>query len=249
MHCFQDCTVLLHFYCYISPADVLSPKLKNRSYPWYKTEDVTKMLADDDNLSVSSDSTFSSEISGQSGPVRRSQRNTPVRDILQESKTGNDRKSDSGKRKNDEKRIDGLSEKKINKSSEKEKNQFDLKSTPTKDSSNVFNLKLKRCRTDPRRKSIAGSKLEDRKLVPQTEVKVKRTQSVLLKKIGNEYKSFRNPTPDSEGRRTRTCLKFTEIKNVNDIKNAGRQAFSQLSNVSSPNAARKSPRVRSARLK
>lgn len=109
--------------------------------------------------------------------------------------------------------------------------------------------RVKRCRTEPRRRSLAVC-IENKIEAPKSERKVRRVQSVRLKRIGEEYQAFRDPTPNSEGKKVRSRLsdKFTDIKEVDGVRRSGRQVFSDVSNSKSPLAG-KSPKDRSAKLK
>ena len=196
---------------------------RSKHTAWMKTEDITKMI-EDDTLSiistVSSDSMVSS-ISNASSASRRSTRNTPVKDDIidtidlteaeivipklkftvrgtspQKQVTVTSSIAGSPQSASLQRAVMNLQQKE----SAKNKNQ-----TPTKaqdiDDDEIIE-RVKKCRTDPRRRSIAT--VEERKPEAKSERKVRRVQSVRLKRIGEEYQSFRNPTPDSEGRKVRS---------------------------------------------
>lgn len=103
-------------------------------------------------------------------------------------------------------------------------------------------------RTEPRRLSLAVCQ-DLTKDVPKTEGKVRRVQSVRIKRLGSVYQSFRNTTPDSEGQAVRTRLsdKFTGIKNADDLRKSGREVFTEMTNIKSSVA--KSPKVRAAKMR
>ena len=102
-------------------------------------------------------------------------------------------------------------------------------------------ISVKKCRTEPRRKSLQPQ-IAARKS-PRTETKVRRAQSVRIKRVGNEYQSFRDQTPDSSGPRTRTRLseKFENCKKADEIKRSGREAFTVITNKQSPSRSKQSP--------
>lgn len=122
-------------------------------------------------------------------------------------------------------------------------------------------LSVKKCRTEPRRKSLQPQVVLRKS--PKTEVKVRRAQSVRIKRFGNEYQSFRDQTPDSSGPKTRTRLsdRFQHCTKVEEIKRSGREAFTVITNRQSPVVSKcsaasrqsvrdkKSPKVRTARQK
>lgn len=128
-----------------------------------------------------------------------------------------------------------------------------LKMTPTRSQarSNLddddYIEKVKKCRTEPRRRSLAVCAV-NKQDEPKSERKVRRVQSVRLKRNGDEYQAFRDPTPNSDGKKVRSRLsdKFTNIREAEGLRKSGRQVFSDVSNSKSP---LKSPKVRSARLK
>lgn len=109
----------------------------------------------------------------------------------------------------------------------------------------------KRCRTEPKQKRGTMSLESPSKLAPKTETKLRRVQSVKITKLGNEYKSFRSNTPDSEGRNMRSRLldKFTEIKVADDLRRSGRRAFTVVTNTQSPGIAKSPKKVRAAKAR
>ena len=103
---------------------------------------------------------------------------------------------------------------------------------------------VKKCKTEPRRKSLQPQVVVRKS--QRTEVKVRRAQSVRIKRVGNEYQSFRDQTPDSSGPRTRTRLseKFENCDKAKVIRRSGREAFTEITNKQSP-ASRKPSQSRS----
>ena len=103
---------------------------------------------------------------------------------------------------------------------------------------------VKKCKTEPRRKSLQPQVVIRKS--PRTEVKVRRAQSVRIKRVGNQYQSFRDQTPDSSGPRTRTRLseKFENCDKAKVIRRSGREAFTEITNKQSPVRTNQSPATR-----
>ncbi|XP_045159455.2 origin recognition complex subunit 1-like [Mercenaria mercenaria] len=116
------------------------------------------------------------------------------------------------------------------------------KSTPKSVKSESVEYLEKRSMTEPRRKSLAACEDLTQKEPPKTEGKVRRVQSVRIKRLGSVYQSFRSRTPDSEGRvvRARLTDKFMEKKVGEDLRKSGRGVFTEMTNI-------KSPKVRAAK--
>lgn len=128
------------------------------------------------------------------------------------------------------------------------------KTTPKRSQTNLEESDIvltKRCRTEPKQKCVTMSRESPSKRAPKTEMKLRRVQSVKIKKLGNEYTSFRSNTPDSEGRNMRTRLsdKFTEIKVADDLRRSGRTAFTVVTNTRSPGVAKSPKKVRAAKAR
>ena len=231
----------------------------------------------DDNISIiSEDSSVSDSVScrsGESETLRRSARNTPTRNSLANKQTDKpifNRKQDNNSEGDEEiyrvKRSEiGDNSLKVNINVRRlfrtGKNGEELETLETKtperkrtanlDSDRELNVSVKKCRTEPRRKSLTVLQQETTiRSSPISDRKVRRAQSVLVKKVGNQYQSFRNPTPDSEGRKTRTRLseKFEICKKTEEIKRSGREAFTMITNKPL-SVSKKSPKPRSARQK
>lgn len=102
--------------------------------------------------------------------------------------------------------------------------------------------------TEPRRLSLAVCQ-DLSKDAPKTEGKVRRVQSVRIKRLGGVYQSSRITTPDSEGRAARTRLsdKFMGIKDADDLRKSGREVFTEMTNIKSSVAM--SPKVRAAKMR
>ncbi|CAC5419585.1 ORC1 [Mytilus coruscus] len=161
---------------------LISPKAYGNKYACFKGEDVTKFLMDDDafdTVSLISDS--SSTTSSSSSARRKSSRLSINSNIQNEDRTSND----------------NLIVKPINKSS-----PAILKTPKRKLSSSSVesSLSSKKCRTEPKRGSVSFahadlkaktvSKIQKQKVVP----------TVVLRKVQDQYISFRNQTPESVDR-------------------------------------------------
>ena len=235
---------------------------------------------------VGSDSDSSSCYSNESGPVRRSGRNTPVRDF-DDSSSCHSNESESVQRSEntptkrntptraaksrnsparnsptkttpkanlfnvkpasakkdvfvenkDILRVKSIEDDNVRKSI-KDKVEENVSKTPDRKRGSAKTdeeeiISVKKCKTEPRRKSLQPQIVVRKS--PRTEVKVRRAQSVRIKRVGNEFKSFRDQTPDSSGPRTRTRLseKFENCKKAEEIKNSGREAFTEITNKQS----------------
>ncbi|WAR24455.1 ORC1-like protein [Mya arenaria] len=219
--------------------------------------DVTKLIEDDRFSIISTTSTDSvsskaSSKSSVSNGSRRSSRSKPVKDtseddldlIIPSSKfvvrgTASPQKDNKSKIEiNDSVTNSPRSESLRKAVLRMNKNGNNGGQTPTKaadvDDDDIIQ-RVKQPRTEPRRRSLAV--LEEKKPEPaKSERKVRRVQSVRLKRVGEEYQSFRNPTPDSEGRRVRSRLSDRQ---------SSRQAFAEVTNATN---TRSSPRkIRAAR--
>ncbi|XP_052778010.1 uncharacterized protein LOC128215360 [Mya arenaria] len=249
-------------------AGTSSPRSRLSTYPWLKSEDVTKLIEDDRFSIISTTSTDSvsskaSSKSSASNGSRRSSRSKPVKDtseddldlIIPSSKfvvrgTASPQKDNKSKIEiNDSVTNSPRSESLRKAVLRMNKNGNNGGQTPTKaadvDDDDIIQ-RVKQPRTEPRRRSLAV--LEEKKSEPaKSERKVRRVQSVRLKRVGEEYQSFRNPTPDSEGRRVRSRLsdRFTGLKEIDDLRQSSRQAFAEVTNATN---TRSSPRkIRAAR--
>ena len=254
--------------------DLSSPKFKNKNYACLKASEVTQFFEDDDGTDsisvISEDTTVSDNFSthsSESETRRRSARNTPVRNILSNSETN--RNSSSQRRENDikteqesyrvKKRDIGDKSLKVNVTRLQRIDnsiEFDTLGVKTPDRKRASRLdsnheqsaSVKKCRTEPRRKSLAILPQETAvRQSPRSDRKVRRAQSVLLKKVGSQYQSFRNPTPDSEGRKTRTRLseKFETCEKTEEVRRSAREAFNVITNKQ--DSVKKSPKPRAAR--
>ncbi|XP_052105066.1 origin recognition complex subunit 1-like [Mytilus californianus] len=177
---------------------LISPKAYGNKYACFKGEDVTKFLMDDDafdTVSLISDS--SSTTSSSSSARRKSSRLSINSNIQNEDRTSND----------------NLIVKPINKSS-----PAILKTPKRKLSSSSVesSLSSKKCRTEPKRRSVSFahadlkaktvSKIQKQKVVP----------TVVLRKVQDQYISFRNQTPESVDRPVTTRRSLGETFTKND---------------------------------
>ncbi|KAL4236627.1 Origin recognition complex [Mactra antiquata] len=241
----------------LHPIDLSSPNFKSKNYPRLKGEDVTKLIEDDELSEFSDISTITLSSTSSASSSGRSRRSCTLK---------NDKNSQSplkltikGTSISDTKGAPMSPGKFVIKGSvkddNKEKNETNTRkrSTPcyTPQKSNIqdsddFSL-TKKCKTEPRRKSLAVCQQTVEKPVPKTEVKVRRVQSVRIKKLGNKYQSYRNPTPDSAPRvRSRLSERFTTLKDTSEIKLRKDEAFTNVTNTRSPRL-QKSPKKRAVK--
>ncbi|XP_069128426.1 origin recognition complex subunit 1-like [Argopecten irradians] len=183
-------------------------------YPWYKGEDVVNFfsdLQDTDSDSVSIISTMSSDsgISNVSGPTSRPKSNKTPLDKKSRSRTATPTKVTSLRSETPSKVSDSGSRSRVQSVKSCTPNEVKAKAdtskftTPKRKGGSGDATGAKRCRTEPRRTSVrqeetsrSASKVERRKLVP----------SVIVKRVGSQYESFRNQTPDSIERPARRGL-------------------------------------------
>ncbi|XP_033739227.1 uncharacterized protein LOC117326577 [Pecten maximus] len=215
----------------MSPNSLSLDKVKGGSakYPWYKGEDVVNFFSDlkDDDSDVLSIISMSSDsgISNTSGPTTRPKRTKTPMDCVSMDRNSTSRTatptkvkgarsetptkvSDTGSRTGTPLKVKPVKFGTLNKVAATKANVDTCNSgrevtTPKRKGKSGEHDGAKRCRTEPRRTSVrqedtsrSASKVERRKVVP----------SVIVKRVGSNYESFRNQTPDSIERPARRGL-------------------------------------------
>ncbi|XP_076116266.1 uncharacterized protein LOC143083793 [Mytilus galloprovincialis] len=188
----------------VTPKEVekklVSPKAYGNRYACFKGEDVTRFLMDDDAFDtvslISDTSSTTSHASSTSSATRRSSRLSINSNIQNEDLTPNE----------------NLIVKPITKSSPA------ILKTPKRklsSSSGESSLSSKKCRTEPKRRSVSFAYADSKAKTVSKVQKQKVVPTVVLRKVQNQYISFRNQTPESVDRpvTTRRSLGETFIKN------------------------------------
>lgn len=185
---------------YLFVSELVSPKAYGNRYACFKGEDVTRFLMDDDAFDtvslISDTSSTTSHASSTSSATRRSSRLSINSNMQNEDLTPNE----------------NLIVKPITKSSPA------ILKTPKRklsSSSGESSLSSKKCRTEPKRRSVSFAYADSKAKTVSKVQKQKVVPTVVLRKVQNQYISFRNQTPESVDRpvTTRRSLGETFIKN------------------------------------
>ncbi|XP_071130822.1 origin recognition complex subunit 1-like [Mytilus edulis] len=184
----------------VTPKEVekklVSPKAYGNRYACFKGEDVTRFLMDDDAFDtvslISDTSSTTSHASSTSSATRKSSRLSINSNIQNED--------------------ENLIVKPITKSSPA------ILKTPKRklsSSSGESSLSSKKCRTEPKRRSVSFASADSKAKTVSKVQKQKVVPTVVLRKVQDQYISFRNQTPESVDRpvTTRRSLGETFIRN------------------------------------